>query len=262
MASQPQPTTCTHLVLVCCHATYRGVGDPNDKTSWILQDFQKSNPSTGKQGEHLTFLEHIHAAAAIVARDPNALLLFSGGKTQSLVDLSEAESYRRVYEIKHDAVDAAHGHQIKINTEPHATDSYQNLLFSLLRFKILTTSYPSRVTLITHAFKSQRFLELHGSALKFPAEKLRVLGMNPPFTRDELEDVQEGERVRGYEPFERDLYGVKEVLGGKRRGRGWRREVSGTLAGGLEEEVGRLLEWDGGESGREVFGEKLPWEGT
>lgn len=259
MASQPQPTARTHLVLVCCHATYRGVGDPNDETSWILQDFQKSNPSTGKQGEHLTFLEHIHAAAAIVARDPNALLLFSGGKTQSLVDLSEAESYRRVYEIKNDALDAALDD--RINTEPHATDSYQNLLFSLLRFRDLTTSYPARVTLITHAFKSQRFLELHGPALKYPATNLRVLGMNPPFTRDELEDVQKGERVRGYELFERDLYGVKEVLGGKRRGRGWRGEVSGRLAGGLEDEVKMLLEWDGGESGREVFDEKLPWEG-
>ncbi|KAM0718612.1 hypothetical protein Q7P37_005682 [Cladosporium fusiforme] len=259
MTSQP-----AHLVLVCCHATYKG-GDPDDETSWILQDFQKSDPGTGKRGEHLTFLEHIQTAAAIVSHHPDALLLFSGGKTQSQIDQTEAESYQHVYDIKNKVTKETHespktGARTRVSTETHATDSFQNLLFSLLRFKRLTTSYPAKITIITHTFKSRRFLELHGPALKYPASSLRVLGINPPFTLNELDDVQRGELVRGYDLFMRDLYGNREPLSSKRRARGWVPDLNNDLADGLDGEVRRLLEWDGGENGKEIFGEKLPWE--
>lgn len=264
----PEPPQPTHLVLVCCHATYTG-GNPDDESSWILQAFQKSDPATGKRGEHLTFLEHIQTAASIVAQDRTALLIFSGGKTQSQVDLTEAESYAQVCNGSIKTTEAVRGTDeassiaARIHTETHATDSFQNLLFSLLRFRRLTDAYPARITILTHAFKSRRFLELHGPALKYPASDLRVLGINPPFTLDELEDVQKGEMLRGYDLFARDLYGVREPLCGKRKARGWVRDVSNeSLAEGLEGEVVRLLEWDGGEGGKEVFGERLPWERT
>ena len=105
MPSQP---TYTHLVLVCCHATFRG-GNPDDEQSWILQPFQKSDTATGKVGEHHTFMQHIAAGTSILAKDPGALLLFSRSKTQTQVNTTEAESYQRVSSImnnwQHDPLD-------------------------------------------------------------------------------------------------------------------------------------------------------------
>lgn len=245
----------TRLILVCCHATFRG-GNPDEEASWILQDFQRSNSQTGKVGEHFTFKEHIAAATSMLAKDPSALLLFSGGKTQTQVDTTEAESYQRVGSIiNHDSSVTARCH-----VETHATDSLQNLLFSILRFKQLTGSYPAQVTVITHAFKELRFLELHGPAIKYPAGSLRVFGINPPMTLAELRDVQQGESKRGYAVFMNDPYGAGELLSGKRTSRGWDPAAFEKLAGGLEDEVKRILEWKGGASGTETFNERLPWE--
>lgn len=257
MPSQPL----TRLILVCCHATYRG-GNPDEERSWILQDFQKSDTATGKVGEHLTFIEHIAAGISILARDPTALLLFSGGKTQTQVNITEADSYQRVCSIINDWQDGQHGSSIvaRCGVETYATDSLQNLLFSILRFKQLTGSYPLEVTVITHAFKERRFLELHGPAIKYPANNLRVFGINPPMTLEELKDVQHGESKRGYGAFYDDPYGTGEALNSKRTTRGWDSGVNKQLANGLENEVKRLLEWKAGVNGNEIFGEKLPWE--
>jgi hypothetical protein len=252
----------THLVLVCCHATFRG-GSPDDEHSWILQHFQKPDTATGKDGEHHTFMQHIAAGTSILAKDPGALLLFSGGKTQTQVNTTEAESYQRVSSIMNDRqYDSPNDSSLtaRCDVETHATDSMQNLLFSILRFRHLIGTYPAQVTVITHAFKELRFLELHGPAIKYPASRLRVCGINPPMTLAELRDVQEGERKRGYDPFLRDPYGAGELLANKRNARGWDIGAIGMLASGLEDEVKRLLEWKGGASGKETFNERLPWE--
>lgn len=261
--NMPSHTTYTHLVLVCCHATFRG-GNPDDEHSWILQAFQKSDTATGKVGEHHTFMQHIAAGTSILAKDPAALLLFSGGKTQTQVNTTEAESYQRVSSIMNswqdDMLDDL-SLAARCGVETHATDSMQNLLFSILRFRHLTGTYPAQVTVITHAFKELRFLELHASALKYPASRIRVCGINPPMTLAELQDVQEGERKRGYEPFLKDPYGLGKLLASKRIARGWGAGAIEVLASGLEDEVKRLLEWKGGSDGKETFNGRLPWEG-
>ncbi|GAB7326855.1 hypothetical protein MBLNU13_g10785t1 [Cladosporium sp. NU13] len=257
-----QSQTCTHLVLVCCHATFRG-GSPDDELSWILQPFQQSDTATGKVGEHHTFMQHIAAGTSILAKDPGALLLFSGGKTQTQVNTTEAESYQRVSSImnnwqNHPLDDSSLA--ARCDVETHATDSFQNLLFSILRFKHLIGTYPTQVTVVTHAFKELRFLELHAPAIKFPASGLRVFGINPPMTLEELQDVQDGERKRGYDPFVKDPYGAGELLAKKRIARGWDTGAIEKPTSGLEHEVKRLLEWKGGASGKETFNQRLPWE--
>jgi hypothetical protein len=251
----------THLILVCCHATFRG-GNPDVEASWILQDFQRSNTATGKAGEHHTFMQHIATGTSILAKDPSALLLFSGGKTQTQVDTTEAESYQRVNSIMNERIhNAPYDSHLtaRCDVETHATDSMQNLLFSIIRFRQLTGAYPEQVTVITHAFKELRFLELHGPAIRYPGDRLRVYGINPPMTIAELRDVQDGERKRGYDTFLKDPYGAGEVLGKKRITRGWDAGVIGQIADGLEDEVKRLLEWTGGASGQETFDQRLPW---
>jgi len=245
-----------HLVLVCCHATFRG-GNPDEEASWILQGFQQSD-TKGKVGEHHTFMQHIAAGAAILSQDPESLLIFSGGKTQTQIDLSEAESYLRVGLLKKFWQDEQSD---RCAVESQATDSYQNLLFSIIQFWRLTGSFPARITVITHAFKERRFLELHAPAIKYPAEGLRVLGINPPMNLADLQDVQSGEVLRGYAVFSTDLYGVRDPVHSKRIVRGWCPENIKAMMNGLQSEVKRLLEWSGGVTGNEVLPDKLPWEG-
>ena len=55
-------------------------------------------------------------------------------------------------------------------------DSLQNLLFSVCRFREITTRYPQRVTAISWSFKRTRFEKLHRRALRFPAERFTFVG--------------------------------------------------------------------------------------
>ena len=72
--------------------------------------------------------------------------------------------------------------------------------------------------------------------------------------------MEEGERERGWGVWRGDLYGRRELLGGKRRARGWMDEVKGIVGEGCEEGVRELLDWDGGRTGVEVFDGVLPWD--
>jgi hypothetical protein len=242
----------THLILVCCHATFRG-GNPDEEVSWILQEFQKSNEH-GKVGEHHTFMQHISVGTTMIEQDPCSMLFFSGGKTQTEMNASEAGSYFHAATLKNFL------NSIRFVVETRATDSCQNLLFSVVRFQQLTGSYPTKITVITHAFKEHRFLELHAPAIRYPAGALRVLGINPPMTLAEFREVQHGEMSRGYSVFSQDLYGVRDPLHSKRIARGWSPESTKVIGEGLTSEVKRLLDWTGGESGNDIFPEKLPWE--
>ncbi|TKA62428.1 hypothetical protein B0A55_11364 [Friedmanniomyces simplex] len=223
---------------------------------WLLQSFQQSDPSTHKPSEAGTFLTHILTGASLCNAEPNAMLMFSGGRTTTS-DRSEAEGYNRIF------------HTLLLNKlvpipalpyvkEEHATDSYQNLLFSILRFRELVGQYPEDVVVVTHAFKERRFLELHVPAIKWPPGRIRVQGINPPFTLEELQQTQKLEHERAYELFVQDPYGMRSPLADKRRARNWDPAVARSLA--AEGPVEQLLEWNGGESGREIFAGKLPWE--
>jgi hypothetical protein len=248
----------TELVIVCCHSTYIGYGDAPDESQWILQDFQKSDEATGKPSEHHTFITHIMAAAEICLSRPQALLCFSGGQTTDS-QITEAESYLIVAHILAKSGKLPREVLPRIDTEKDATDSYQNLLFSIIRFRRLVGRYPHSITVITHTFKERRFLELHASAIKWPKAKIRVLGVNPPFTLEELEQTREGEFERAYRLFAEDPYGVRSPLAEKRVARKWEPETLEFLDV-PEDVVNRLLAWQGGTSGQEIFQEDLPWE--
>ena len=55
-------------------------------------------------------------------------------------------------------------------TEDYALDSFQNLLFSMARFREVTGHFPTRITVVGYAFKQKRFDELHRLALRWPRE--------------------------------------------------------------------------------------------
>lgn len=251
----------TELVLVCCHGIFMGESAGYaDEHNWILQPFSRSDSMLNKPGEHETFVAHIVTAAMQVHNNPTALLIFSGGKTTT-APRSEAESYAMILKHIVDTNAALFPAGVRYALETYATDSYQNLIFSIIRFRQLTGAYPRNITVVTHAFKERRFLELHAPAIKWPNHRIRVQGLNPPFTLDELNNTQKGEHERAYMVFASDPYGVRMPLSQKRLARMWHAEKAHVFLGfRLESEVMGLLTWQGGVSGWETYPNRLPWE--
>lgn len=246
-----------NLIIVCCHSAYTGDGNDFSESQWILAPFQRSDPEKGKPSEHEAFIAHILAGEQALHNDPHSVLCFSGGRTTD-APLSEAESYMTVLKGRQNANERWEN---AIFEERHATDSYQNLLFTILLYRKQIGAYPESITVITHAFKERRFLELHGPAIKWPPHRIRVQGINPSFTLEDLQKTQAGEAKNGYGPFEHDPYGAHEPLSSKRASRHWAPECSSMLAfDGMEPEVERLLKWEGGRTGQELFPDTLPWE--
>jgi hypothetical protein len=262
------------LIIVCCHAIYLPEADshnfplhsPHDERNWLLAPFQKSDPKTGKPGEHLTFIAHAQAGLNALTICPTNgdleknILIFSGGATKSsITPTSEARSYYHAAlaeELANGHYGGGRTHQLftkgRILLEEHATDSLQNLLFSILLFRRTTGHYPRHVRLITHAFKSKRFLELHAPALRWPADRMQVQGIDPVMSSAELDSTLDGEEMFGYSLWDEDPLGVGQKLSGKRKERGWDVNAVDEIVEGLEDGIRGLV---GGE-----VPVKLPWE--
>ncbi|KAF2853086.1 hypothetical protein T440DRAFT_318329 [Plenodomus tracheiphilus IPT5] len=269
----PSYPSAENLVIVCCHAIFLPDAEtaefplhsPHDERNWLLAPFQKSNPETGKPGEHETFLAHVKAGldALTVGTDqehpPSNLLVLSGGVTKrSQTTMSEARSYYHAVLAEELAEGHLHGgrahHMFSkgyVLLEEQATDSLQNLFFSIILFRKTTGIYPKQIRIITHAFKSARFLELHGPAIRWPADRIQVQGIDPVMSGAELKETLHGEEQYGYEPWKTDPLGVGETLGAKRRQRGWDDSCLAGLEDGVEHSVRELLH------GR--VSEQLPW---
>lgn len=149
----------------------------------------------------------------------------------------------------------------RILVEEQAVDSYQNLLFSILRFHVMTKRYPSLATIISYDFKRRRFLELHAPAIQWPDSSMIFYGIDPPHHAVPREILEVGESKKGYKAFETDPYGVGEYLWNKRKVRGWKEERVGELwNAAMGTSVLDLLLWSGGESWDERFPGQLPWQ--
>lgn len=247
---------CTDLIIVCCHAICEDASHATEESNWRLQRFQRSDDYKRKPGEHNTFILHIIAAMLSSATKAAPLIVFSGGRTTNST-LSEAESYQKVFKSLNVSINGRSLAECRTAIEDLATDSYQNLLFSILKFRKLVGRYPFMVTVVTHAFKEHRF-QLHAIAMKWELYRLRIQGINPPFTNGELQLTERNEREHARDPFADDPYGVRPPLSDKRIARNWDPQVLEGLA--LDEGVDELLQWTGGESGSEWFPGKLPWD--
>lgn len=60
--------------------------------------------------------------------------------------------------------------------QEHARDSFENLLFSVCRFREVTGHYPRQITVASFEFKHARFADLHLKALQWPRQNFRFLG--------------------------------------------------------------------------------------
>ncbi|CDM28348.1 hypothetical protein DTO013E5_3769 [Penicillium roqueforti] len=263
---------CNHLIIVCCHAIY--TGGPKlgaSESEWLIEPFQK--------GETPTFIDHVKAGLKALAEDSHGLLLFSGGPTKKpRTELSEGQSYLNLAKDNDYFRDMSTISTIdpsRIIAETNATDSYQNLLFSLIQFRIHTGIYPQRVTVVTHEFKRARFMQCHfpavglipvGPEQKDYMHKVAVIGINPPVEVTPLETLTRGEAMNGIGLWREDLYGVNGDLVGKRARRGWSPGMENDIFShlGLENVVSHLIRYDGHDHCNNWFPkrESLPWSYT
>ncbi|KAF1845246.1 uncharacterized protein K460DRAFT_105477 [Cucurbitaria berberidis CBS 394.84] len=263
-----------HLIVVCCHAIFLpdaessnfALHSPHYEPHWLLAPFQKSDPETRKPGEHETFLAHVKAGldALTIGTDPehppSSLLVLSGGATKpSHTPISEARSYYHAALAEELVQGHHHGGRAHrmfskgyVLLEEQATDSFQNLLFSILLFRKTTGRYPTNIRIITHSFKAKRFLDLHAPTIRWPKDRVQVQGIDPVMSSTDLESTLRGEEQNGYAQWKKDPLGTGELLSGKRRQRAWDESVAGELVEGLEASVEELLQGS--------IPTELPWE--
>jgi len=198
-----------NLVMVAGHSVYTSAtcGGTDREESWFLEPYQRH------PGQAATFVAHIKEGVDIAARDDGALLLFSGGETRKDAGpRSEAQSYWAIAESK-----GWFGNDESVRsralTEEHARDSFENLLFSVCRFRELTGRYPQNITVVSYDFKEERFAQLHRTALGFPEGRFFFSGT--PATPAAREAALKGEAaVRAQ--FLEDPYGCLGSLHVKR----------------------------------------------
>lgn len=85
----------------------------------------------------------------------------------------------------------------------------------------MTGRYPEKITVVSFTFKKRRFETLHAPALRWPKDKFRFIGYNPPAsTGFNLQRSSVGEQENAAKPFEADPYGChSEILQRKRQER-------------------------------------------
>lgn len=202
------------LVIVAGHAAFKftvtaAPDTPESDEWWVLQQFQLGEPPF--------YLEHIRRGVVLVANNPEALLMFSGGRTRPEAgDWSEAKRYREIAVSRlwwiPDNLSAKRADVAKrTTTEEFARDSFENVLFGLCRFQQIVGSYPRNVTVVSWAFKAARF-DLHRAVLRFPSVRFRFDGFNDPV---DLDGALQGER-RALRLFLKYPFGSGDDLADKR----------------------------------------------
>jgi len=240
-----------HLIIVACHAVIAGsslAGVEHDDSIWYLLDYQKN------KGMPEAFVSHIKEGVKIANRDPNSLLLFSGGQTRkSAGPKSEASGYFSV------ADHFRWWNMLSVRersiTEDHARDSFENLLFSICRFYEIVGQYPAKISLISFSFKKDRFEHYHRSAVRYPARSFNFVGVDPPSsTGFDVNQLDYWEKKAALKPYKNDLYGCNSKLLVERRKERNPFLRSNGYASTCPQLQG-LLAW----CGKGVYPGKLPW---
>ncbi|PSC70695.1 hypothetical protein C2E20_5810 [Micractinium conductrix] len=235
-----------NLVLVACHSVYTGLDfkHAEEQSSWFLLDYQQEVP-----GQIHSFVQHIQLGVHEAAADPDALLLFSGGKTRrDAGPRAEGEGYWLVAEAA--KWYGSQGVRERAFTEDKARDSFENLLFGLCRFYELTGHYPEFITVVGYDFKQRRFRDLHRTALRLPEEAFRYEG-TPALNAAAIQ----GEEAT-IAAFAADPYACSAALAAKRAQR------DPFAAGGYDPSrcphMAELLTY----CGPQQYDGDLPWDGT
>lgn len=237
-----------HAVIVAGHAVMRlnklSVADIQD-SAWYLLSYQQD------QGFPGIISSHVQQGISVTKSDPRAILLFSGGQTRKDVGpTSEAASYYYLAQEKKWINPVIS----RVFLEEFARDSYENLLFSLCRFREVVGRYPEKVTVIGFGFKKKRFTDLHRRAIAFPESNFTYIGLRPQHKNFDHNKAQDGEKA-AVNGFAQDMYACSTPALAKKRTS--RNPFSRTIPYPLAcPEMKELLGW----CGPELFDEmKVPW---
>mmetsp|Transcript_10210 Transcript_10210/g.24535 ORF Transcript_10210/g.24535 Transcript_10210/m.24535 type:complete len:437 (+) Transcript_10210:12-1322(+) len=200
-----------HSVTVSGHLLDAG----SDENDWFLLSYQKG------QGLPQAILRHIETGIEEANRDKEALLVFSGGETRAVTGpTTEGHAYFLVADAMN-LWPTGGTVRARATAEEFATDSFENLLFSIARFREVTGDYPQTITVVSFTFKQRRFETLHAHALRWPPDRFSYVGVDPPAsTGFDLQRATNGELENAAKPFEQDPYGChSELLQQKRKDR-------------------------------------------
>ncbi|CCD27099.1 uncharacterized protein NDAI_0J02070 [Naumovozyma dairenensis CBS 421] len=250
----------TKLIIVPCHSIWKiapkvlyddeipfTVGA--SASEWFLESFQHEG------NDHLAFIWQSLLAIEELLKDPeHSLLVFSGGQTKKEAGpMSEAQSYyalmERMFEypdysrnqLQFWEVDEKLGscmHNLfkkypsqflspdYIVTEEFALDSFDNLFYSICRFKEMVGFYPEDITVIGFGFKRKRFIDCHAKAIDFPIDHFNYISRDPLLhdpTEKEIETylkkLDKLEKENAFSHFRRDWYARKTPLVDKKEKR-------------------------------------------
>lgn len=250
------------LILVPCHSTWKSSIQPSDETINLgqLPDYWHLAPFQYEGNDHLTFIKHgLTAIKLLLQRLHHAIVIFSGSQTKKQAGvISEAQSYYFLceklirYAMCNDNIaipsfdDELHlllqeiktlliGQSIDIDelfyggsitTEEFSLDSFDNLIFSMYRFKEVTKRFPQKITIIGFAFKMARFVNCHAMAIDYPRSNIHYIGIDPKPTNYSAEqlskyygDLVELERSNALDLFFSDWYATREPLVTKKKSR-------------------------------------------
>lgn len=246
------------LVLVAGHApfleTTGAVPDqPGEDAGWALQSFQRGEPPL--------YIEHIKRGVALLAANSDALLIFSGGFTRREAGLrwSEADTYAAIarhfdWWIPDANRDERDSLGARTAIENFSRDSFENLLFSICRFQQVVGRYPRHVSVISWAFKRERF-DLHRETVRFPRAQFHFEGFNEPMG---LPSALRGEAIT-LGDFRKNPYGSDGRLAEKRVARNpFHRQHGFRACPGLEKFFDFI---DDPGNQRKEYPQTLPWEG-
>ncbi len=228
------------LVIVAGHAVLRNPALPHLDSSWFLLPYQ--------HGEGSSYQAHVRAGVELAAAEPGAALIFSGGPSRTESGpLSEAQSYALLAEHQ----DWFGYPEVRTRTlsEERARDSFENLLFSLARFKEFTGRYPVHLTMVSWAFKEKRF-HLFRSLIRWPRERYTYCGPNDP--PQVAASIAAEERTLAL--YQADPYSAGAELRAKRELRNPQRNFHGYLLS-CPELAGLMTH-----QGPELFAGPLPWD--
>jgi hypothetical protein len=227
------------LVLVAGHAVPHRFDRLDHDDGWYLKPFQS--------GEGPLFVGHVRRGVELAAADPDSLVIFAGGQTDSHAGpRSEGQGYWLIAE-HFDWFGCSHVRE-RTTTEEFSMDSLENLLFGLCRFREYVGHYAQRVIVVGWQFKCSRF-DMHREAIRFPAARYRYEGVgNPPSLAENI-GFEAGRR----ELFRRDPYGSGDAPAAKREARNFSRRRHGYHQSCPE--LAPLLD----HRGPELYAGPLPW---
>ncbi|KAJ3390667.1 hypothetical protein HDU92_000335 [Lobulomyces angularis] len=206
-------------VKILGHSIFLGLNNNfEDKNNWILHSYQKNQLSN--------LLEQIKFSINLKkAKNGNSVLIFSGGQTRySAGPKSEGQSYYEVAKLMDNQMFNNREFLNSVTTEEFAKDSFENLLFSICRFKEFTNFFPKTITIIGFKFKKFRFENLHLKAIKFNVKNFEYIGFDLPL--QDRRTAEEGEKKFSVLPFQNDLYGCRDPLSRKKKNRNPFKRVS------------------------------------